>query len=105
MEDGCVMKAAPRGEEKAAAAREESAVEPAPPRERKIPLPRRSRCAPAAYRNPRGGEAVSPAEMMVIVGPSGCGKTTLLRLIAGLERPDTGSIALHGRTVTDARVW
>ena len=49
--------------------------------------------------------AVRAGEMMVIVGPSGCGKTTLLRLIAGLERPDTGSIALHGRTVTDARVW
>src|ERR1051326_1274740 len=49
--------------------------------------------------------AVRAGEMMVIVGPSGCGKTTLLRLIAGLERLDTGSIALHGRTVTDARVW
>jgi iron(III) transport system ATP-binding protein len=49
--------------------------------------------------------AVREGEMMVIVGPSGCGKTTLLRLIAGLERPDAGSIVLHGRTVTDARVW
>ncbi|HVZ15358.1 MAG TPA: ABC transporter ATP-binding protein [Bauldia sp.] len=34
---------------------------------------------------------------MAIVGPSGCGKTTLLRLIAGFERPDAGTIALDGR--------
>jgi ABC-type Fe3+/spermidine/putrescine transport system ATPase subunit len=32
-------------------------------------------------------------ESVVIVGPSGCGKTTALRLIAGLERPDTGPAA------------
>ncbi len=48
---------------------------------------------------------VRPGEMLVIVGPSGCGKTTLLRLIAGLERPDSGAIVLHGRTVTGARAW
>lgn len=35
-------------------------------------------------------------ELVAIVGPSGCGKTTLLRLIAGLERPDSGSITLDG---------
>ncbi|MFZ2177210.1 MAG: ABC transporter ATP-binding protein [Rhodococcus sp. (in: high G+C Gram-positive bacteria)] len=34
-----------------------------------------------------------------IVGPSGCGKTTLLRLIAGFEKPDAGTIALAGRIV------
>ncbi len=35
----------------------------------------------------------------VVVGPSGCGKSTLLRLIAGLEKPDTGTIALNGKAV------
>ena len=44
--------------------------------------------------------AVAPGESVVILGPSGCGKTTLLRLIAGLARPDTGQIALHGRPVS-----
>jgi len=38
-------------------------------------------------------------ESVVILGPSGCGKTTVLRLIAGLERPDAGEIRLDGRTV------
>ena len=38
---------------------------------------------------------------MVLLGPSGCGKTTLLRMIAGLELPDGGSIAIGGRDVTD----
>ena len=37
---------------------------------------------------------VAPHESVVIVGPSGCGKTTLLRLIAGLEVPDSGDIWL-----------
>ena len=36
-------------------------------------------------------------ELVTVVGPSGCGKTTLLRLIAGLIRPDGGSIRLDGR--------
>jgi ABC-type sugar transport system ATPase subunit len=34
---------------------------------------------------------------MMLVGPSGCGKTTVLRLIAGLERPDAGTIRFDGR--------
>jgi iron(III) transport system ATP-binding protein len=39
-----------------------------------------------------------------VLGPSGCGKTTLLRLIAGFQRPDAGTIDLAGRRVSDARV-
>lgn len=39
---------------------------------------------------------VAPGAAVVILGPSGCGKTTLLRLVAGLAVPDTGSIGLHG---------
>jgi NitT/TauT family transport system ATP-binding protein len=39
---------------------------------------------------------VARGEFVVIVGPSGCGKTTLLRLIAGLEQPTTGTLSLDG---------
>jgi ABC-type Fe3+/spermidine/putrescine transport system ATPase subunit len=45
---------------------------------------------------------VLTAESVVILGPSGCGKTTLLRLMAGLEVPDTGEISLAGRRVAEA---
>jgi iron(III) transport system ATP-binding protein len=38
-------------------------------------------------------------EMLAVLGPSGCGKTTLLRLIAGFERPDAGWVELAGRRV------
>jgi len=47
--------------------------------------------------------SVPAGSLTVILGPSGCGKTTLLRLIAGFERPDRGTIALDGQTVCDAR--
>jgi ABC-type Fe3+/spermidine/putrescine transport system ATPase subunit len=38
---------------------------------------------------------VSPEEMVVLLGPSGCGKTTLLRCVAGLERPEEGEIYVN----------
>lgn len=44
-------------------------------------------------------------EILTLVGPSGCGKTTILRLIAGLERPDSGSIAIDGRVVASQTVF
>jgi len=45
---------------------------------------------------------VDPGEFLVLVGPSGCGKSTLLRMIAGLETPSAGRVAIAGRDVTDA---
>ncbi len=44
---------------------------------------------------------IKSGEFMVLVGPSGCGKTTLLRMIAGLETVEEGSIHLGGRDITN----
>ncbi|BCB91639.1 ABC transporter ATP-binding protein [Phytohabitans suffuscus] len=44
---------------------------------------------------------VADGEFLVLVGPSGCGKTTLLRMVAGLETPDSGRVSIGGRDVTD----
>ncbi|SKA27567.1 iron(III) transport system ATP-binding protein [Enhydrobacter aerosaccus] len=46
--------------------------------------------------------AIEDGEFLTLLGPSGCGKTTTLRMVAGLERNDTGSIAIGGRIVSDA---
>jgi ABC-type sugar transport system ATPase subunit len=47
---------------------------------------------------------VNAGEFLVIVGESGCGKTTTLRLIAGLEQPDSGAIFINGTPVNDVPV-
>ena len=44
--------------------------------------------------------AIADGELMVLVGPSGSGKSTVLRLIAGLESPTSGRIAIAGRDMT-----
>lgn len=58
-----------------------------------------------AYRDPSGQVLpvldieqfhVAPGEQMVLIGPSGSGKTTLLHIIAGISRPDAGSVRIDG---------
>jgi spermidine/putrescine ABC transporter ATP-binding subunit len=44
---------------------------------------------------------IRDGEFLTMLGPSGCGKTTTLRMIGGFEYPDTGSILLDGRDITD----
>ena len=48
---------------------------------------------------------VAPGELVGLLGPSGCGKTTLLRLIAGFERPDRGSLRLGQQLVAGDGAW
>src|SRR5215475_10914398 len=47
---------------------------------------------------------VAEGETVVLLGPSGCGKTTLLRLIAGFNRPTAGAVRIAGRTVASPTV-
>jgi iron(III) transport system ATP-binding protein len=48
---------------------------------------------------------VRRGELVAVLGPSGCGKTTLLRLIAGFERPDAGSIDVGGARLAGPGDW
>jgi iron complex transport system ATP-binding protein len=43
--------------------------------------------------------SIAPGSLTGLLGPNGCGKTTLLRLLSGVERPTTGTVALDGRDV------
>jgi iron(III) transport system ATP-binding protein len=54
----------------------------------------------------RGVDLVVPSdELVAVLGPSGCGKTTLLRLIAGFDRPDSGTITVGGTRVAGGESW
>ncbi len=49
--------------------------------------------------------SIEKGEIVGILGPSGSGKSTLLRLIAGLETPSGGTVAISGKTVVDSRTF
>ncbi len=49
--------------------------------------------------------SVEPGTSLALLGPSGCGKTTLLRLIAGLDRPDAGEISVGTETMAGPSTW
>lgn len=48
---------------------------------------------------------IEPAEIICLLGPSGCGKTTLLRIAAGIERPDSGRVLFNHREVVGPHIF
>jgi len=44
---------------------------------------------------------IRPNEFFALLGPSGCGKTTLLRMLAGFETPNEGTISIGGKDMTE----
>jgi cell division transport system ATP-binding protein len=64
------------------------------------------RFSSVAKRYPGGGEAlrgvsleISPGEMVAVTGHSGAGKSTLLKLAAGIDRPTSGTVVVHGQNL------
>ncbi|WP_457742068.1 ABC transporter ATP-binding protein [Thermococcus sp.] len=49
--------------------------------------------------------SVKDGEFLTLLGPSGCGKTTTLRIVAGLEKPDSGRVLFSGRDVTEMKPY
>ena len=47
---------------------------------------------------------IKPGEFFTLLGPSGCGKTTLLRIIADLQEPTTGTVRINGMTPREVRL-
>jgi iron(III) transport system ATP-binding protein len=50
-------------------------------------------------------EVIADREFVTLLGPSGCGKTTMLRMIAGFEKPSSGEILIDGKVVSSAKTF